>query len=144
MLFSACGDKVIVHEPEEIPRYKPVDWEALGDGERRCKNCEKLKKDKCYGDFICKHMKGYVEVPGRVRRCKSCDKWKKSEGIPGNFWCVHNKYLRKEWDKPNGEGWFGAEFRVREIRKTRSTIPSSAMQGDINMGGYEVIFKKLS
>ncbi len=62
MFFNAWGDKVIVHEPKEKPKYKPVDWEALGDSERRCKNCEKLRKDKGYGDFVCRHMKGYRDV----------------------------------------------------------------------------------
>ena len=125
MYFTAWEDKVIVHESEEKPNYKPVDWEALGDGEQRCKNCEKLKKDKGYGDFICKHMKGYREAPARVRRCKSCDKWKKSNGVSGDFWCIHNKYLKREWDGPNGRGWFGAEFRAKDIKETRQ-LPRDA------------------
>ena len=119
MFFTAWGDKIIVHVPEEKPNYEPVDWKALGDGERRCKSCEKLKKDKGYGDFICKHMKGYREAPARVRRCENCNKWKKSDGISGNFWCVHNKYLKREWDGPNGQGWFGAELRMRDIKETQ-------------------------
>ncbi len=69
---------------------------------RRCNNCEKFRKDEGFGDFICKHMRGYKEAPAHVRRCYDCDEWKKSEGIPGNFWCKHNKSLKKEWDRKQG------------------------------------------
>ncbi len=122
MLFTAWGDKVIVHDPKEIPKYEPVDWEALGDGERRCKNCEKLRKDKGYGDFVCKHMKVYKEAPARVRRCNNCDEWKKREGISGDFWCRHNMSLKKEWDRPNGQAWFNATLRARDMRERRQLV----------------------
>ena len=116
MFYDAFGTKVIVTEPKETPKYEPVNWEALGDGKRRCKNCDKLKKNKGYSDFICKHMKGYREASARVRRCTRCNEWKKREGIPGDFWCKHKKYLKSEWDGKNGQGWFNAEFRAMDIR----------------------------
>ena len=69
---------------------------------RRCKNCEKFKKRESYIDFICRHMRGYKEAPAHVRRCYSCNMWKKSDGIPGNFWCKHNKLYKEEWDRKQG------------------------------------------
>ncbi len=71
-------------------------------GPRRCKNCERYRKDKGFGDFICQHMRGYKEAPAHVRRCPDCDYWKKSQGISKNFWCIHNKYFKEEWDQRQG------------------------------------------
>ncbi len=56
-----------------------IDWEIFDDNERRCKNYESFRKAKGYGDFICKHIKGFREVPANVRRCDSCDAWKKEK-----------------------------------------------------------------
>ena len=70
---------------------------------RQCNNCEKFKKDKGLGDFICRHMRGYKEAPPDVRRCFDCEVWRAANGITSNFWCKHNKYLKKEWDR--NQGW---------------------------------------
>ena len=69
---------------------------------RRCKKCERFRKRMDYDDFICRHMRGYKEAPAHVRRCPSCDDWKKSQGISKNSWCVHNIYLKEEWDQRQG------------------------------------------
>ncbi len=71
-------------------------------GPRRCKKCERFRKRMDYDDFICRHMRGYEEAPAHVRRCPSCDDWKKREGISKNFWCMHNKYFKEEWDQRQG------------------------------------------
>ncbi len=122
MFFDASGTKIEVHEPKAKPKYDPVNWDAIGDNERRCKNCEKLRKDKGFGDFICKHMRGYKEAPAHIRRCDNCNKWKKSQGIPGDFWCKHNKSLKKEWDRPEGKGWFNAARRAQDIRELQQLV----------------------
>ncbi len=71
-------------------------------GPRRCDNCEKFRKEKGLGDFICRHMRGYKEASAHVRRCPSCNDWRKSEGISKNFWCKHNKFYKMEWDRKQG------------------------------------------
>ena len=119
LIFSV---PIIVHEPKEIPKYEPVDWKALGDNERRCKNCERFRKNEGLGDFICKHMRGYKEAPAHIRRCNDCDMWKKIDGIPGNFWCRHNKFIKKEWDRLNEQGWFNATFIAKDIREHQQLV----------------------
>ncbi len=63
---------------------------------------ENLADVRIVRDFICKHMRSYKEAPAHVRRCHNCNMWKKSDGIPGNFWCKHNKPFKKEWDRKQG------------------------------------------
>ncbi len=46
MFFDAYGTRIDVHEPKERPRYEPVNWDALGDNERRVRivrSSEKIK-----------------------------------------------------------------------------------------------------
>ena len=107
-------------ESEPRPKYEPVDWDALDDNKRRCKNCERYRKEKGYGDFICKHIKGYAEAPAHVRRCYDCDRWRKEKGIGGDFWCKHNKYRKERWD--SFYGWGGAVERAQEIREWRQLV----------------------
>ncbi len=42
--------------PNENKASLLIDWDLFGDNERRCKGCDKFKKEKGYGDFICKHV----------------------------------------------------------------------------------------
>ena len=109
-------------EPELKPNHRPVDWDSIGSNERRCKNCERFRKEKGYGDFICKHIRGYAEAPAKVRRCYGCNVWKKERGIKGNFWCKHNKFRKEEWD--SCEGWRGASVRSKEISEWRRQAQS--------------------
>ena len=103
------------------PIYEPIDWEEIDDIiERRCKSCEKFRKEKNYGDFICKHIKGYAEAPANVRRCYDCDRWRKEKNIEGNFWCKHNKCRKEEWD--SRRGWEGAAERAWEIKEWRRLV----------------------
>ena len=122
MYFGASDGKVEVKGSEPRPKYEPVDWDALDNNERRCKNCERYREEKGYGDFICRHIRGYREAPAHVRRCSGCDEWKKSQGFSGNFWCRHNKHRRLDWDRPGGRGWEGAAERAQEIREWRQLI----------------------
>ncbi len=109
-------------EPELRPNYRPVDWDSIGSNERRCKNCERFRKEKGYGDFICKHIRGYAEAPAKVRRCYGCNVWKREKGIKGDFWCKHNKLRKEEWD--SREGWRGASVRAKEISEWRRQVQS--------------------
>ncbi len=120
MHFGASDGKIEVKESEPRTKHEPVDWDALDDNERRCKNCERYRKEKGYGDFICKHIKGYREAPAHVRRCDNCDKWKKEEGIKGDFWCRHNKCRKDKWDRRRG--WEGAAERAQDIREWRQLV----------------------
>ena len=106
--------------PEPEPKYEPVDWDAIGDNERRCESCEKFRKERDYGDFICKHIKGYAEAPAHVRRCYDCDRWRNEKNIEGDFWCKHNKCRKEEWD--SRRGWEGASERAQEIREWRRLV----------------------
>ena len=106
--------------PDPEPRYQPIDWDEIGDNERRCKSCEKFRKERDYGDFICKHIKGYAEAPACVRRCYDCDRWRNEKNIEGNFWCRHNKRRKEEWD--SRRGWEGASERALEIREWRRLV----------------------
>ncbi len=106
--------------PEPEPKYEPVDWDAIGDNERRCESCEKFRKERDYGDFICKHIKGYAEAPAHVRRCYDCDRWRNEKNIEGDFWCRHNKRRKEEWD--SRRGWEGASERAQEIREWRRLV----------------------
>jgi hypothetical protein len=103
------------------PIYEPIDWDEIDSViERRCKSCEKFREEKNYGDFICKHIKGYAEAPANVRRCYDCDRWRKEKDIKGNFWCKHNKYRKEEWD--SRRGWEGASERAQEIREWHHAV----------------------
>jgi hypothetical protein len=110
-MFSAEGP--LLDETEEDKTCLFVDWNMFGDNKRRCKGCDKYKKEKGYGDFICKHVKGFREAPAHVRRCTNCNAWKKDRGIKGDFWCKHRKRDKKIWD--DHSGWEGASERARDI-----------------------------
>ncbi len=71
-------------------------------GPRRCDNCERWREREGLGDFICKHMTGYKEAPAKTKRCYDCNEWKTNNFIKGDFWCKHNKYLKREWDQEQG------------------------------------------
>ena len=92
-----------------------TDWSIFGGNDRRCVNCDRYKKEKGFGDFVCKHVRGFVEAPSRVKRCKSCDDWKNREGISGDFWCRHRKEEKDRWN--NCLGWEGSAERARAIKK---------------------------
>ena len=72
------------------------------EGPRRCDNCEHSREREGLGDFICRHIRGYKEAPAHVRKCNSCDRWKKDNFVKGDFWCRHNKYRKREWDREQG------------------------------------------
>ena len=101
--------------------YQPIDWDEIDSViERRCKSCEKFREEKNYGDFICKHIKGFAEAPASVKRCQNCDRWKKEKGIEGDFWCKHKKHNKEVWDKYYG--WEGASERACELREWRHAV----------------------
>ena len=103
-------------EPLERETFSLIDWDLFGDNKRRCKGCDKFKKEKGYGDFICKHVKGFREAPRNITRCTSCDAWKRERGTEGDFWCKHRKHDKKIWD--DLFGWEGASERAKVIKKT--------------------------
>ncbi len=118
--FGTIDIKFDEEESEPRPKYEPVDWDAIGDNERRCKNCERFREERGYGNFICKHTKGYAEDPAHVRRCHDCNRWKKEKRIEGDFWCRHNKRRKEEWD--SRRGWEGASERAQEIGEWRRLV----------------------
>ena len=85
-------------DPNENKTFLFIDWNLFGDNERRCKGCDKFREERGYGDFVCKHVKGFREAPAHVRRCASCNAWKRERGIKGDFWCKHRKHDKKIWD----------------------------------------------
>ena len=115
-MFSAEGP--LLDETEEDKTCLFIDWDMFGDNKRRCKGCDKFKKEKGYGDFICKHVKGFREAPAHVRRCANCNAWKRDRGIKGDFWCKHRKHDKKIWD--DLFGWEGASERARAISEIYS------------------------
>ncbi len=117
MLISATytGHVLKFVTTEENKTFLLIDWDMFGDNKRRCKGCDKYKKEKGYGDFICKHVRGFREAPAHVRRCASCNAWKKERGIKGDFWCKHRKHDKKIWD--DYFGWEGASERAKAIKE---------------------------
>ncbi len=115
-MFSAEGP--LSNETEESKTFLLIDWDMFGDNKRRCKGCDKFKKEKGYGDFICKHVKGFREAPAHVRGCANCNAWKRDRGIKGDFWCKHRKHDKKIWD--DLFGWEGASERARAISEIYS------------------------
>ncbi len=45
------------------------------------------------------YRRPYVEAPDYIRRCHDCNDWKRRNGIKGNFWCKHNKFMKIDWDQ---------------------------------------------
>ena len=117
-MFSADGPSP--NETDEDKTFLLIDWNMFGDNKRRCKGCDKYKKEKGYGDFICKHVRGFSEAPSKTKRCVGCDAWRREKGIKGDFWCKHRKpnKKRKIWD--DHFGWEGASERARAISKIYS------------------------
>ena len=113
-MFSAKGP--LPNETDENKTLLLIDWDMFGDNKRRCKGCDKFKKEKGYGDFICKHVKGFREAPAHMRRCASCNAWKREKGIEGDFWCKHRKHDKGIWD--DLFGWEGASERAKAIKET--------------------------
>ncbi len=72
------------------------------NGARRCDNCERFRKDRGLGDFICRHVRGYKEAPPHIKRCTECEGWRLNNGIGSDFWCKHNKCQKKYWDIDQG------------------------------------------
>ncbi len=73
------------------------------EGVCRCDNCEKFRKDKGLGDFICRHIRGYKEAPTYIRRCSDCEAWRLEKGLTSNFWCKHSMFQKEDWDR--SQGW---------------------------------------
>ena len=120
MFFDASDAKIEIQEPKGKPKYDPIDWDALGDNERRCKNCDHWREENGLGDFICRNIRGYKEAPVHIRRCDNCNEWKKEKGIGGDFWCKHNKHHKLDWDQR--DGYEGAAERASEIREWRQLV----------------------
>ncbi len=68
MFLNTSDAKIEIREPETKPKYDPVNWDALGDNEHQCKNCDHWCEEKGIGDFICRHIRGYKEAPAHIRR----------------------------------------------------------------------------
>ncbi len=99
-------------EDDKIPLF--TDWSIFsGDNKRRCKDCDEYGKEKGYGDFVCKHVRGFVEAPSHVKRCESCEAWKKREKVKKDFWCKHRDSRRVMWN--NYLGWQGSSQRANDI-----------------------------
>ena len=113
-MFSAEGP--LSNETEESKTFLLIDWDMFGDNKRRCKGCDKYKKEKGYGYFICKHVRGFREASGKKKRCAGCDAWRREKGIEGDFWCKHRKHNKKIWD--DYFGWRGADERAKAIKET--------------------------
>ncbi len=72
------------------------------EGVRRCDNCERFRKEKGLGNFVCRHVRGYKEAPSHIKRCFDCEYWRSDNGITSDFWCKHNKCQKEDWDRDQG------------------------------------------
>ncbi len=122
MFFDASDAKIEIQEPKGKPKYDPIDWDALGDNERRCKNCDHWREENGLGDFICRNIRGYKEAPVHIRRCDNCNEWKKEKGIGGDFWHRIKISNRRATQRCNVSAFFYAKI-CSLLARRRSSQP---------------------